>query len=299
MQHILTLIADPSSPSLSEDHVIAAARVIVKAGGQSGAPAWLNPGVACDLPFAHPTPAAARSAVADALAGLALDIAAQPVRHRRKRLIVADMESTIIGQECLDELGEMIGRGAEIADITARAMRGELDFEAALRARVGMLAGLPVDMLERVWRERVRFNPGAQTLVKTMQAHGATTALVSGGFSFFTGRVAAAAGFHHHFANRLIIEQDALTGAVADPILGRDAKLETLQRLCGELGISAGEALAVGDGANDLAMIKAAGLGVAYHAKPVVAEAAHVRIDHGDLTALLYLQGYTVRDLVA
>ena len=242
--------------------------------------------------------AALRDAAEKAIAELPVDVCVQPQAHRRKRLLVADMDSTIIGCECLDELADFAGKKAEIAAITERAMRGELVFEDALRERVGMLAGLATDALQRCFDERVRLNPGASTLVRTMVAGGARCVLVSGGFEFFTGRVAAAAGFQHHRANRLIVEAAALTGAVGEPILGREAKLQALLDEAAALGVPADETLAIGDGANDLAMIQAAGLGVAYPAKPIVAAQADARVDHADLTALLYFQGYTADEFV-
>ncbi len=220
-----------------------------------------------------------------------VDVCVQPAEDRFKRLLVADMDSTIINCECLDELADLAGQGAAVAAVTARAMSGELDFEAALTERVRRLAGASSDLLDRVWRERVALSAGARTLVQTMAAGGATCVLVSGGFTFFTSRVREAAGFADHRANRLILEDGRLTGEVARPILGREAKLEVLNEESRRLGLPLEATLAVGDGANDLAMIAAAGLGVAYRAKPIVAEAADARIDHTDLTALLYFQG--------
>ena len=231
-------------------------------------------------------------AVKAALDEEAIDYCVQPAAHRRKRLLIADMDSTIIGCECLDELADFAGVKAEVSAITERAMRGEIGFEGALRERVGMLKGLPIEALEQCYAERVRLNPGARTLVTTMAAHGVRCALVSGGFSFFTSRVAKAAGFHTDRANTLIEAGGALTGEVGDPILGREAKLAALNEDAAALGIDLTETLAIGDGANDLAMINAAGLGVAYRAKPLVAAEADARIDHTDLTTLLYFQGY-------
>ena len=231
---------------------------------------------------------AARAAVADA----PVDICVQPAEGRRKRLFLADMDSTVIGCECLDELADYAGVKAEVAEVTERAMRGEIAFEGALRERVAKLKGMEAEVLARCYAERVRLNPGARTLVRTLAAHGVRCVLVSGGFEAFTGPVAQAVGFAAHHANRLLVEGGRLTGTVGEPILGREAKLEALRRHAGELGIGLEAALAVGDGANDLAMIEAAGLGVAYRAKPVVAERADARLDHADLTALLYFQGY-------
>ncbi len=246
-----------------------------------------------DLILDGEDPAAVRAALAPALEGQTVDWCLQPTEGRRKRLLVADMDSTIINVECLDELADFAGLKAEISAITERAMRGELDFEAALRERVGMLKGLAVGALQQAYDERVRLNPGARTLVQTMRQNNARCVLVSGGFSFFTGRVAQAAGFHAHHANTLLEADGALTGQVGEPILGREAKLATLKEEARFVGVPLSSALAVGDGANDLAMIEAAGLGVAYRAKPVVAAQADARVEHTDLTALLYFQGYS------
>jgi phosphoserine phosphatase len=241
---------------------------------------------------------ALRAAAEAAVAELPVDVCVQPLEGRRKRLLIADMDSTIIGCECLDELADFAGKKAEIAEITERAMRGELEFEGALRERVGKLGGLDTAALQRCFDERVRLNPGAATLVGTMAAGGARCVLVSGGFEFFTGRVAEAAGFHAHRANRLLAADGKLTGLVGEPILGREAKLEALKREAAALGLDLKATLAVGDGANDLAMIEAAGLGVAYRAKPIVAAQADARVDHADLTALLYFQGYAADEFV-
>jgi phosphoserine phosphatase len=232
---------------------------------------------------------------AEAVDGLAVDWAIVASANRRKKLLIADMDSTIIPVECLDELADYAGLKAEIAAITERAMRGELVFEEALRARVGKLKGLGLDALQRCYDERVQLSPGARTLVRTMAAHGARCVLVSGGFTFFTSRVAAAAGFHAHFANTLIDDGAALTGAVAEPILGRAAKLDALTREAAALSLTAHDAVAIGDGANDLDMIRAAGLGLAYRAKPIVAAEADAQIAHTSLTTALYFQGYAQR----
>ena len=240
-----------------------------------------------------------RQEAAAAVAELPVDWALVPLAGRRKRLLVADMDSTIINVECLDELADFAGIKTEIAAITERAMRGELAFEPALIERVSKLKGLALDALRRTYDERVRLNPGATLLVRTMAKHGARCVLVSGGFSFFTARVAEAAGFHADHANRLLDDGAALTGEVAAPILGRAAKLETLRREAAALGAASSDALAIGDGANDLDMIKAAGLGIAYRAKPIVAIEAHARIDYTGLDAALFFQGYRRGDFAA
>ena len=242
--------------------------------------------------------AEARRAVGEAVGDAPVDTCVQAAAGRKKRLLIADMDSTIINVECIDELADFAGVKARVSEITERAMRGELDFEAALRERVAMLKGLPLADLQRAYDERVRLNPGARTLVRTMTAHGAKAFLVSGGFTFFTSRVAAAAGFDANRANTLIEDGDVLAGTVGAPILGREAKLAALKEEAANLGAPLSATLAVGDGANDLAMIEASGLGVAYRAKPVVAAQAHAKVDHADLTALLYFQGYRADEFV-
>ena len=258
---------------------------------------WLSEGKALDIPFDH-DPAQVLARARHHFADQPVDVNVLASANRRKKLLIADMDSTIINCECLDELADMAGLKGVISAITERAMRGELDFAAALRERVAMLKGLDLSALERVWRERIRLNPGAKTLLATMRKHGAHTLLVSGGFDYFTSRVAKDAGFDADQANRLLDDGKALTGLVAEPILGREAKLAALEKAVGELGLDAADALAVGDGANDLAMIGRAGLGVAYHAKPIVAASAGASVSHGDLTALLYLQGYSDDEIV-
>ena len=281
--------------SLDPDRLAAAAARLGPALSAAGAaperPVELGQG-AWDILIGADDVQAVHAIVRDLVGDAAIDLCVQPAEGRRKRLLIADMDSTIIGCECLDELADFAGVKAEVSAITERAMRGEIGFEGALRERVGMLKGLPIEALEQCYAQRVRLNPGARTLVTTMAAHGARCALVSGGFSFFTSRVAAAAGFHTDRANRLIEADGALTGQVGDPILGREAKLAALEEDAASLGITLAETLATGDGANDLAMINAAGLGVAYRAKPLVAAEADARIDHTDLTTLLYFQGY-------
>jgi phosphoserine phosphatase len=233
-----------------------------------------------------------REAATAAVEGMPVDWALTPVEGRRKKLLIADMDSTIIDVECLDELADFAGLKTEISAITEQAMRGELNFEAALAERVAMLKGLDVSALQRCFDERVRLNPGAEIMVRTMARHGARCVLVSGGFDFFTSRVAKLAGFHADRANRLLLDAGKLSGAVAQPILGREAKLAALREEAAARKIEPADALAIGDGANDLAMIKAAGLGLAYRAKPIVAAEAHAKIDYADLRAALFFQGY-------
>ena len=296
MQIAVTLVApDPAVLPAARER---AERALAAAGASVAAARLLGPG-ALDLAAALTTVlsqaealSALRQALDRALEGLAVDAAVQPAEGRRKRLLVADMDSTIIGCECLDELADFAGVKDAVAAITERAMRGEIGFEGALRERVGMLKGLERSALRRCYEERVRLNPGARTLVRTMRAHGARCVLVSGGFTVFTARVAEAAGFHADHANRLIEDGEALSGLVGEPILGREAKLAVLREEARALGAPLSAAVAIGDGANDLAMIEAAGLGIAYRAKPLVAAQADCRIDHADLTAVLYFQGY-------
>jgi phosphoserine phosphatase len=296
MSHVLTLIAGPGS----DDLIGGVGEELRSALEAAGAPDWLAPGQACDVAFRPADEAGladARQLLGRITTALPIDAAIQPAEGRRKRLLVADMDSTIIEQECLDEIARLAGIGPQIAAITERAMRGELNFEAALRERVGLLKGFPLSRLGEVLAGAITLTPGARALTATMRAHGGRCVLVSGGFTFFTGAVAAMAGFDAHFGNSFLIQDDAITG-VADPILGQEAKLATLKAEAAALGIALSEAMAVGDGANDLAMLKAAGLGVAFHAKPVVAREAAARIDHGDLTSLLFLQGYRQADFV-
>ena len=240
----------------------------------------------------HAGPGAVRSALQGTL-GTHGDICVMPIENRKKRLLICDMDSTIIGQECLDELADYAGLKAEISAITERAMRGELNFEGALTERVGMLKGLELSALQQCYDERITLNDGARTLVKTMEAGGAKTLLVSGGFTFFTSRVGEAAGFGAHFGNTLIDDGEKLTGDVGRPILGREAKLTWLETAAREASLSPSDALAMGDGANDLAMIEAAGLGIAFDAKPIVAEKADAEIRHTGLISALFFQGYS------
>jgi phosphoserine phosphatase len=288
MPHILTLIAQPGA---LEPALVSRARAALDAlGGAPETPDWLSEGEAADIPFIGAAEQAV-AAVHAMLAGAPVDAIAQPRAGRRKGLLVADMDSTIVTTETLDEIAAFAGLKEKIAAITARAMNGELDFREALVARVAMLEGLDVSALDATWAE-TPIMPGAAELVATMRAHGALCCLASGGFTFFTGRVAAKLGFHEHVSNTLLVQDGKLTGRVAEPIFGRDGKLATLTRLAGTRGLPMAATLAVGDGANDLDMIRAAGLGVAFRAKPSVAAAARAKVEHGDLTALLFAQGY-------
>jgi len=291
MSHIATLISNPARPSITRA-VIDAARILLPGVRQA---VMLDEGIALDLPFALPAASDTRAfadSIRAAIEPAPVDVVVQPVAHRKKRLFVGDMDSTMIEQECVDELADFVGLKKHVAAITERAMRGEIEFAPALRERVALLKGLPATVIDDVLQNRIRLTPGARTLVATMRKHGAHTCLVSGGFTAFTHKIASRIGLDEDRANRLVIENGVLVGKVEEPILGREAKLAALKELTAKLKLDPAETLAVGDGANDLDMIRAAGLGVAYHAKPAVAAAAHVRIDHGNLTALLYLQGY-------
>jgi phosphoserine phosphatase len=287
---VLCLIANPAEPALDAGLV---ALIHHETGGEIN---WLERDVACDIvsPLADKPLELAR----DAIGGRPVDVALVPLANRRKKLLVADMDSTMIEQECIDELADAVGLKQQVAEITDRAMRGELDFEGALKTRVALLKGLSRAAVEAVRREKITLAPGGRALVQTMKAYGAHTVLVSGGFTFFAEYFARRIGFDEAFANTLVFEGDTLTGTVTEPIFGRSGKLATLERITAERAIPMAETLAVGDGANDLDMIQAAGRGVALHAKPAVAAAADVRIDHGDLTALLYLQGYDGEEFV-
>ena len=260
---------------------------------------WLAEGIACDLVLPEATEAAEAAAILHAaLASEPVDVIVQPVEGRRKRILIADMDSTMIDQECIDELADEIGVKDHVAAITARSMNGEIAFEPALRERVALLGGLNAAVVDRIIDNRLTLASGGRALVQTMRANGAWTALVSGGFEVFTTRIAAMLGFHENRANRLLEDDGRFTGQVGEPILGRAAKADALMEISARLGLTPADAIAVGDGANDLDMIRLAGTGVALHAKPAVAVQAKVRIDHGDLTALLYLQGYRRQEFV-
>jgi phosphoserine phosphatase len=303
MRHVLTLIADPRTAALHNSTVEAARSALAARGARVGPPDWLAPGTACDLDFDPPDPAPAKgdwaeAAARGAIASAPVDVVAQARSGRRKRLLVADMDSTIIENEVLDEMAAQAGLLERVAPITARAMAGEVDFAAALRERVALLEGFPVGLLDRV-REAIRVTPGAAALVRTMRADGAYTAIVSSGFRPFTSFVCNLLGFHHHEGNELEVEGGRLTGRLAAPALDGERKASVLRRIARSQGFALSETIAVGNGANDLAMIGAAGFGVAFRAKPVLREAARARIEHGDLTALLYLQGYRAQDITA
>ena len=293
MTHVATLIA----PAL-DDTALKSARAALPRAAE---PVWLADGVAADITFSAEAlfdQRAISDRLREALGG-AIDVVVQPATHRRKKLFLADMDSTMIQQECIDELADYAGLKTHIAAITERAMRGEIAFEPALRERVALLEGLPVSVVEEVLRDRIKLTPGARTLIATMRANGARTCMVSGGFTLFTQPIAVLIGFDQTRANTLtIIDGHKLAGTVAEPIFGRDGKRAVLIELRQEMGIGKDETMAIGDGANDMDMIAEAGLGVAYHAKPKVAAAAAARIDHADLTALLYAQGYRKDEFV-
>ena len=283
MTYVLTLVAARHATTLTADLI---AQVQDITGG--GAVTMLSPGEAADIACAG---APDLDQIRATFAGAPIDAVATPAEGRRKRILLADMDSTIVTGETLDDLAASTGLGGKVAAITARAMNGELDFKDALRERVAMLKGVNIAALERTW-QGIRLTPGALELVATMKAHGAFTALISGGFSFFTSRVAALAGFDMHRSNTLLDDGTILSGRVAEPILDRSAKLATLHEMTARQGLPLSAALATGDGANDLDMLRAAGLGVAFHAKPIVAAATKARVDHADLRALLFAQGY-------
>jgi phosphoserine phosphatase len=294
MSLVATLICNPANPAL-DSTLVDGARAILPDPGPAQ---WLFNEVAVDIPFAGRDGLKADDIkiLADRLRAargdLPIDIVVQPEAFRRKRLFLADMDSTMIGQECIDELADFAGLKAYVAGITERAMRGEIEFEPALRERVALLKDLSVGVIDQVLAERITLTPGGRELVATMRANGAYTCLISGGFTLFTNAVAAKIGFQENRANELKVNNGKLTGEVAEPIVGRATKLATLIELREAFDLDDIDTLVVGDGANDLGMIESAGLGVAYHAKPAVASAAAARIDHGDLTALLYAQGY-------
>jgi phosphoserine phosphatase len=295
MPTVATLIANPQAPVLTQEIAGKAARLAA-----SGQIDWLAKGIACDITLPQGADAAAvENALRSQLSDMPLDLAVQVHAERRKSILLADMDSTMIGQECIDELAAEVGLKEKVAAITARAMNGEIEFEPALRERVALLKGLPLTVIDRVIETRISLAPGGTELVRTMKKHGAHTVLVSGGFTLFTAHIAAMIGFDENHANELLFEDGSLSGKVAEPILGRDAKVAALRDTAARLGRSISDSIVVGDGANDLGMIELAGTGVALHAKPAVAARAPMRIDHGDLTALLYIQGYKQSDFAS
>ena len=295
MSLVATLVSTPTAPAVDDDLIRRASDVL----GSASPAKILSAGIAADICFDGVDASAAEKDLRECIGRAPADVFVQKEAGRRKRLLIADMDSTMIGQECIDELAAAVGKKDVIAAIIERAMRGELEFEPALRERAAMLAGLPASVIGEVLANQITLTPGARELVGTMRAHGAYCALVSGGFTAFTSEIAAQLGFHENKANTLGIADGQLTGTVGEPILGREAKRQRLEELLAEKGLDASSAVAVGDGANDLAMIERAGLGVAYHAKPAVAAAADARVDHGDLTALLYFQGYRASQFAA
>lgn len=294
MALVATLVANPSNPVLSPSLAEKAAEAVA-----SSRVYWLADGIACDIALSDGTdPIEAERLLRETVAGLPVDVAIQDADKRRKSFLIADMDSTMIGQECIDELAAEVGLKDKVSEITARAMNGEIAFEPALRERVALLKGLPISVVDEVIEKRITLTPGGKELIATMKSKGGYTALVSGGFTVFTGPIAAMLGFDENRANTLIEQDGVLTGKVAEPILGKQAKVDSLLDIASRLGITPDEVIAVGDGANDLGMLGIAGSGVALHAKPAVAAEAKIRIDHGDLTALLYLQGYRKSDFV-
>jgi phosphoserine phosphatase len=291
MKSVLTLITDPAHVEL-DDGIVGEARAALNGlGAETAPPDWLSTGEACDIAFSGPPPDQAEAAVSLGLEGWPVDLIAQDADRRKKRLLIADMDSTIVAEETLDELAEFAGCKDKVARITERAMNGEVAFRDALAERVALLAGMDAAILDRCLA-RITLNPGAETLVRTMRANKAVTALVSGGFTTFTTHVREQVGFEVDRGNRLGVDGGKLTGAVLDPIVTKDVKKETLIELAGKHRIPMAETLAIGDGANDLPMLLAAGLGIAYHAKPVAAENARARIEHTGLTSALFAQGY-------
>lgn len=299
MDFVITLVAPPGLHTLTPAFADTMAARLAAQGLPVRKTHWLAENTALDLIVTHDDRRRVDAIVQSLLGAEKIDAVAQPVNGRRKQLLISDMDSTMITIECIDELADFVGKKREVSQITQRAMNGELDFKAALSERVALLAGLPESVLQEAYDQRVRFMPGARELVSTMSRSGAYCVLVSGGFTFFTSRVAHSLGFQEDHANRLEIAGGKLTGRVIPPVLGKEAKLESLRQSCATRNIPLEAALAVGDGANDLPMLQAAGLGVAYHAQPFVRAQAHARINHHSLRALLYVQGYEDRQITA
>ncbi len=293
--YVLTLIGKMESMPLEPVHIERVYRRLATTGETD----WLAEREACDLFIGSPLSAVDIAEQArDALSGTAIDTVCTSIEGRRRKLLISDMDSTVIDQECIDELGDAIGVGSQIREITAAVVNGDISFSDALRKRLALMIGMDRRLLKSVYEERISLKAGARTLVQTMRHHGAFCILVSGGFSYFTRRIAERIGFHDHQGNELAFEDGKLTGKVLEPILGRSAKLNTLRSLCDEKGLEPSDVLALGDGANDIKMIKAAGLGVAFHGSDSLRKEANARIDHGDLTALLYIQGFRKSEFV-
>ncbi|MBL1420218.1 MAG: phosphoserine phosphatase SerB [Alphaproteobacteria bacterium] len=295
MAHLITLITPKSKKAISDELILKIKQVI---GENFMAAVWLAENEAMDIILHDELPAGIQTKILSLISPLPIDYAFHTDDNRRKKLLIADMDSTMIGQECIDELADFVGIREKISEITERAMNGELEFNAALTERVGLLKGMPRSALQAAFDEKITLNQGARTLVQTMKTNGAYTALVSGGFTFFTEQVQNQTGFDTTRANTLNFIDDKLDGTVGEPILGQQAKLDSMNEFCNLRNIELDDALAVGDGANDLAMVTKAGLGIAYHAKPIVAAQAKVAINHCDLTALLYIQGYKAEEFI-
>ncbi|MDQ0563474.1 phosphoserine phosphatase [Rhizobium mesoamericanum] len=294
MALVATLVANPSNPVLTPMIAEQAADAVTASGLY-----WLADGIACDIALRDGTDVeAARANILAVIGSAAIDLVVQDAELRRKRLLIADMDSTMIGQECIDELAAEVGLKEKVAAITARAMNGEIAFEPALRERVSLLKGLPISVVDEVISRRITLTPGGPELIATMKSKGHYTALVSGGFTVFTSPIAKTLGFDENRANVLLEDNGVLTGFVAEPILGKQAKVDALNDISAKLGIPPEDAMAVGDGANDLGMLQLAGSGVALHAKPIVAAQAKMQVNYGDLSALLYVQGYRKTDFV-
>ena len=297
-QYVTTFIADKSKHVLEAEFIRKVRETLTGQGVDIEAIDWLAAGVACDVTFSQMKPEVAEPIILELIGEHPVDCVIQPVEDRRRKMLISDMDSTMITVECIDELADFVGKKAHVAAITDRAMNGELDFKTALAERVKLLAGLPESVLQEAYDSRVQYMSGAKQLVATMRKHGAHCVLVSGGFTFFTSRVRDALGFHMDSSNQLEIKNGRLTGEVILPILDKVSKLETMKAESAALNITLENVLAVGDGANDLPMLLAAGLGVAYHAKPNVRAAAHHRIIHTDLASLLYVQGYKQEEII-
>jgi phosphoserine phosphatase len=298
MENVLTLIGSRNWAPLSDDLVAMALGALEEAGADCSTPDWLSENHACDILFDGFSPSVGEASVRQYLRDMPVDIVSQHCDYRRKKLLLSDMDSTIIEQECIDEIAAHAGLRDQVSQITEAAMRGELDFSASLIRRAAMLKDIDVEVLQKVYNDRITVTPGARTLVQTMRKNGAWSKLVSGGFTFFTNQVSIATGFHDHQANRLEVIAGRLTGEVIPPILDNLAKRKALEKCVEALGLKCEETLAIGDGANDIPMLQEAGLGIAFHAKPLVAASSSARLDHADLTGALYAQGYRDEEFV-